>query len=133
MDKNNKNSKNKISCSSEDYLKAIYFLQEMHNEVRVTDLADKLNISKPSVTRAVNNLKKRKLVEHENYGLLKLTPNGFVFAKSIVIRHIILKKFLCDLLGVDKKIADIEACKLEHSMSNGTINKLKKYLKKVGL
>ena len=129
----NRNNKNKISCSSEDYLKAIYFLQEINNEVRVTDLADKLNISKPSVTRAVSNLKKRKLVEHENYGLLKLTPNGFVFAKNIVIRHVVLKKFLCDLLGIEEKIAEIEACKLEHSMSNRTINKLKKYLKKVGL
>ena len=127
------NNKNKISRSSEDYLKAIYFLQEINNEVRVTDLADKLNISKPSVTRAVNNLKKRNLVEHENYGLLKLTPSGFVFAKNIVLRHIVLRKFLCDLLGVEKEIAEIEACKLEHSMSNGTINKLKKYLKEVGV
>ena len=103
-------------------------MQEKNNEVRVTDLADWLNISKPSVTRAVSNLKKRNLVEHENYGLLKLTPSGFLFARNIVLRHLVLRKFLCDLLGVEEEIAELEACKLEHSMSNGTIDKLKKYL-----
>ena len=129
----NKKNKDRISCSSEDYLKAIYFLQETNNDVRVTDLADRLDISKPSVTRAVNNLKRQNLVEHENYGSLKLTSSGFVFARNIVVRHIVLKKFLCDLLGVDVKVAEVEACKLEHSMSNDTINKLKNYLKEIGL
>ena len=124
---------NKISPSLEDYLEAIYFLQEKNKDVRVTDLACQLNISKPSVNRAINNLKKTGYVEHENYGLLKLTQSGFVFAKDIAIRHATLKKFLCNLLGVDKNIAEIEACNLEHSMSNDTIIKLQDYLKKVGV
>lgn len=124
---------NKITCSLEDYLEAIYFLQEKNIEVRVTDLADKLNISKPSVNRAINNLKKQNLVEHENYGLLKLTEKGLTFAKNVAMRHIVLKKFLHDLLGVDKEVAEIEACNIEHSVCNDTICKLQKYLKKVGL
>ena len=123
----------KITYAAEDYLKAIYFLQIQDNYVRVTDLADRLNVSKPSVTRAVNNLKKQSFVEHENYGLLKLTTKGFLYAENIVARHDVLIKFLCDLLGVEKKLARIEACKLEHTMSNSTINKLQKYLHEVGI
>ena len=55
----------KITYAAEDYLKAIYFLQVQDDYVRVTDLAEKLNVSKPSVTRAVNKLKQKKFVEHE--------------------------------------------------------------------
>lgn len=124
---------NKITCSLEDYLEAIYFLQEISKDVRVTDLAGKLNISKPSVNRAINNLKKQNLVEHENYGLLKLTEKGLSCARNVALRHITIKKFLHDLLGVDIKTAESEACRLEHSMCNDTLDKLQKYLKKVGL
>ena len=123
----------KITYAAEDYIKAIYFLQVQDDYVRVTDLADKLNVSKPSVTRAVNKLKQKKFVEHENYGSLKLTAKGFLYAENIVVRHDVLIKFLCDLLGVEKKLARIEACKLEHAMSNATINKLKRYLREVGI
>ena len=123
----------KITYAAEDYLKAIYFLQVQDDYVRVTDLADKLNVSKPSVTRAVNKLKQKKFVEHENYGSLKLTAKGFLYAENIVVRHDVLIKFLCDLLGVEKKLARIEACRLEHAMSNATINKLKRYLREVGI
>lgn len=104
-----------------------------NDNVRVTDLADKLSVSKPSVTRAINKLKQKNFVEHENYGLLKLTANGFLYAENIVMRHDVLIKFLCDLLGVEKKLARNEACKLEHAMSNATINKLRRYLREVGI
>ena len=123
----------KISPSLEDYLEAIYFLQQVNKDVRVTDLAHRLNISKPSVNRAIKNLKKYGFVNHENYGFLNLTENGFVTAQNIAMRHITLKKFLSDLLGVEKNIAEIEACHLEHSMSDDTIKKLQNYLKKVGV
>lgn len=123
----------KISPSMEDYLEAIYFLQQTNQDVRVTDLACKLNISKPSVNRAINNLKKKNFVEHENYGLLKLTESGLKTAKNIAMRHVTIRKFLCDLLGVKKEIAEVEACRLEHSMSNDTIKKLQNYLKEVGI
>ncbi len=128
-----KKSRRKITYAAEDYLKAIYFLQMQNDNVRVTDLADKLSVSKPSVTRAVNKLKQKSFVEHENYGLLKLTEKGFLYAENIVMRHDVLIKFLCDLLGVEKNLARIEACKLEHAMSNATINKLKRYLHEVGI
>ena len=117
----------------EDYLEAIYFLTLECGQVRITDLAEKLSLSKPSVSRAVSNLKKQNLVEHESYGLLKLTDNGYVLAKEIADRHSTLKKFLHNLLGVDEKVAEEEACRLEHSMCNGTIDKLRVYLKKVGI
>ena len=65
--------------------------------------------------------------------MLKLTEKGFLYAENIVMRHDVLIKFLCDLLGVEKNLARIEACKLEHAMSNATINKLKRYLHEVGI
>ncbi len=119
----------KMTASLEDYLEAIYFLNGKNDFVRVTDIAARLGISKPSVNRAVNTLKERGLVEHEHYGSLKLTEEGTKIAKAVAERHMMLKKFLMDILGVDEATASEEACEIEHVLSADTINKMSEYLK----
>ena len=119
----------KMTASLEDYLEAIYFLNGKNDFVRVTDIAARLGISKPSVNRAVNTLKERGLVEHEHYGSLKLTEEGTKIAKAVAERHMMLKKFLMDILGVDEATASEEACEIEHVLSADTINKMNEYLK----
>lgn len=122
-----------MTGSLEDYLEAIYFLTKLNSNVRVTDLADYLSLSKPSVNRAVNILKEKTLVEHETYGLLKLTHDGLKIAEGIAFRHATIKKFLHELILVDKDRAELEACSIEHSLSDDTVHKLAQYLKEVGL
>lgn len=76
-----------LSSSQEDYLKQIYVLAQRSEEVRVTDIAKLLEISKPSVNRAMNTLKEQGYIEHEHYGTIKLTkealPQEKIFMKPI--------------------------------------------------
>jgi len=121
------NTNPNISQSLEDYLEAIYFLTRQNKGVRLTDVAQRLSLSKPSVNRAINTLKDKGLVIHESYGLLSLTDSGLQLAKNIAKRHVLLKNFL-KFLGVSENIAEEEACKIEHSLSADTIEKLKNHL-----
>lgn len=120
----------RISTSQEDYLEAIYILQQKHKEVRVTDLAAELSLSKPSANRAVALLKNAKLVLHEKYGTITLTPEGEEAGRAVYFRHKILRHFLMDNLGVPEKIAEEDACKIEHVISPITLQKFVEYSKK---
>ena len=64
-----------ISKALEEYLKTMYLLQKQNGNIRVTDVADKMNCSKPSVNKALNNLKTENLVNYESYGTIELTEN----------------------------------------------------------
>ena len=106
----------RLSASLEDYLKEIYLLNLEGQEVRITDIARSLGISKPSVNRAMNTLKELELLEHEHYGKITLTDAGRDTAKNI--------------LDVDEQTALAEADLMEHDISKGTRKKLKKFIKK---
>lgn len=123
-------TKDKVSPSLEDYLETIFFLRSKNGDVRVTDVALEMSISKPSVNKAINNLKAQGLVEHEHYGLLNLTDTGSELAKSVANRHVVIKNFLMNILGVAEETAEEEACKIEHSMSGDTVKKLSEYVEK---
>ncbi len=120
----------KISSSLEDYLEAIYILQESYGGTRVTDIADFLGVSKPSVNRAVSTLKESGLLEHETYGAIKLTSDGRNHAAMVLQRHRLIKQFLSKTLGVDDIIAERDACRMEHVISPQTIQKLFEYLER---
>ena len=122
--------KNGLSSSMEDYLREIYVLTQKNDEVRVTDIAQLLGISKPSVNRAMNTLKEQGYIEHENYGTIKLTKAGAEASKSVYDTYKIVYKFLTDVLEVRPSDAEEEAHLLEHDISKGTRKKLKKFMKK---
>ncbi|MCE5214381.1 MAG: metal-dependent transcriptional regulator [Methanobacterium sp.] len=115
----------KLSKSIEDYMEVMYNLNEAKGVIRVVDIADELNIKPPSVVEALDKISKLKLVTRERYGEIKLTKKGVTIAKSIIYKHITLKKFLT-VLGVDDEIAEKEACLMEHFLSDSTIEKFKK-------
>ena len=118
----------KVSRSQEDYLERILSLASQKGDVRVTDLATDMNISKPSVNKAIGLLKNQGLVDHEKYGTLTLTPKGEAYAKNVEKRHTVLKRFLCDVLKVDEARAEEEACAIEHGVSLDTIERLDRFL-----
>ena len=74
----------KLTNSQEEYLKTIYILEKNIGKVRVTDIAEKLKITKPSVNKAIKHLKDIKLIEYEVYGEINLTQNGEELAKEII-------------------------------------------------
>ena len=123
-----------ISKSSEEYLKTMYILKQQNGNIRVTDIAKKMNCTKPSVNKAIYNLKDSGLVNYESYGTIELTEKGEDLAKKILEAYDIMYVFLKDVLNLDEEEAKSEAEKIKLAISDKTINKLAKYVhKELGL
>lgn len=120
-----------ISNSLEEYLKNMYILKKQNNEIRVTDVAKKMNCSKPSVNKALNNLKEEKLINYETYGKIEITPEGENLARKLLAAYDIGYVFFKDVLGLDEKNSCSEAEKLKSVLEDETINSLAKYVHKV--
>lgn len=123
-----------ISKALEEYLKTMYVLQKQNGNIRVTDIANKMNCSKPSVNKALNNLKEEKLVKYETYGTIELTEDGESLAQKILEAYDIVYVFLKDVLNIEEDEAKSEAEKIKLAITDKTINKLAKYVhKELGL
>lgn len=119
-----------ISKSSEEYLKTMYILQKQNGNIRVTDIANKMNCSKASVNKAVNNLKEQKMINYETYGAIEFTKQGEDLAKKIIETYDIVYLFLKDVLNIDEDEAKQEAERIKLAINDNTINKLAKYVHK---
>ncbi len=114
----------KLHASGEDYLEAMLIIERKKGAVRSIDIAERLGVTRPSVSRAVSLLKKGGFVASKD-NLLYLTGTGRTVAEKIYERHCYFKQRLIDV-GVDEKTAEKEACLLEHSLSDDSFNKIKK-------
>ena len=115
-----------IHESAENYLEAILALSEKGN-VRSIDVAQHLNFSKPSVSRAMSLLRENGYVIMDDDGLLHLTDSGYEIAARIYERHQLLTKWLTQL-GVDPEVAAEDACKIEHDLSAQSFQALKDHI-----
>jgi Mn-dependent DtxR family transcriptional regulator len=97
------------------------------NSVRSVDIANELNYTKPSVSRAMKNLKEQKFIEIDINGYISLTKTGKEKAEEVFAKHKILRNFLIDVLGVSENQAEEDACKIEHIISDETYEGLKKH------
>ncbi|MDR3191809.1 MAG: metal-dependent transcriptional regulator [Treponema sp.] len=113
-----------MTQSLEDYLEMVSFLAD-EGEVRITDIATRLGVSKPSVLTALRTLEEQGLLEHERYRTVSLTQKGAVQAAEIRDRHSFLTVFLKDVVGVSADVAEKDACKMEHLLSEETLKKMK--------
>ncbi len=120
-----------VSKAQEEYLKTMYILKKQNGNIRVTDVANKMNCSKPSVNKALYNLKDNELVNYETYGTIELTKKGENLAKKILEAYDIVYLFLKDVLNLTEEDAEKEAEKIKSSLTDNTINKLAKYVHKV--
>lgn len=116
------------SSSMQDYLKAILEITERNGSARVSDIADRLRVTKPSVTQMMDNLERKGLVKQEPYSPVGLTSAGLELAVRVKERHKLLEKFLIEVLGVAPEIAEQDACMIEHVVSPQTMEKLVEYL-----
>ncbi len=112
--------------SGEMYLESIYVLTKRKGAVRSLDVAEYMNFSKPSVSRAVGLLKSGGFITVDADGYLKLTDEGLEVSEKIYERHIILTEFL-ERLGVDGATAAEDACKMEHYISDKSFEALKRH------
>ncbi|MGD9154299.1 MAG: metal-dependent transcriptional regulator [Bacillota bacterium] len=120
--------KDLVSPSLEDYLEEILALNEENEKIRVTDLATRMKVAKSSVNQAVNKLVELQMLQHETYGPLILTDLGMERARRVRERHRMLQRFFADILGIAPDIAEQDACRIEHYISQVTMERLVTYV-----
>lgn len=120
-----------LTDSMEDYLEAISTLRQNKKYVRVKDIAKQMKVRMPSVTGALRILAEKKLVRHEKYEYVELTEEGIKIADEIKYRHDLISKFLTQVLKVDPKTAEKDACGIEHSVSPITMERLVKLVESI--
>ena len=113
--------------SGEMYLETIYILTKKNHDVRSLDVAEYMNFSKPSVSRAVGLLKQGEYITVDQEGYLHLTAMGEEIAAKIYERHMLLTEFLMRL-GVDRETASADACKIEHDISDKSFEAIKRHV-----
>ena len=118
-----------LSKSIEDYIEAIYMIEQEKGEIKSVDIAAKLSVSKPAVNKAMNELNKLNLVEKSNYSNIIMTEKGRNLAKKVYDKHILIYNFLLSI-GVSEQNATIDCCKIEHVISDETAECIKKFLNK---
>ena len=109
----------RLQESGEMYLESILMLTKQQGTVRSIDISLHLGYSKPSVSRAVGNLKKGGYILVDDAGLITLTDTGMEIAQKIFDRHMLLRALLVRL-GVDPQTAAEDACKMEHAISDAS-------------
>lgn len=117
-----------IRESGEDYLETILILHKTTGFVRSIDIANELGYSKPSISRAVGILKSDGFINVEPNGQIVLTESGKAKAEQVYERHIMLRKFLTEILGVSEDVSEQDACRIEHILSEETYSKLKEFV-----
>lgn len=110
--------------SGEMYLESIYVLCTSRSNVRSIDVAEYMNYSKPSVSRAIGLLKQQEYIEVDSDGYISLTEEGKNAAKKIFERHTVLTGIL-QKIGVDSETASEDACRIEHIISDRTFEAIK--------
>ena len=117
----------KVHESAENYLETILVLSLKGNQVRSIDIANELEFSKPSVSVAMKNLREKGYILMDADGYITLTAKGRKIADSMYERHVAISDWLV-FLGVDKKTAVQDACKMEHTMSEKSFLAIKKHI-----
>ncbi len=112
-----------ISTSMEDYLETIFHLVREHTVARVKDIADRLKVSRSSVTGMLRSLRDHRLINYEPYSFVTLTPEGTEVAGRVVRRHEALRDFMVDVLSIDAAEADEAACHMEHGISKHIVDR----------
>ena len=113
--------------SGEMYLETILVLTQQKGSVRSIDVGEYMGYSKPSVSRAVSILRKGGYVNMDSGGFLTLTDSGYEIASKILERHQILTRALI-LLGVSEEVVAEDACKIEHHISDETMEMISRHL-----
>ena len=116
----------------EDYLEAIWDLQKNKGYIKVKDIADKLEVTRPSVSEMIKKLSENEYIIYEKYGGIIFTGRGKKLAQEIKKRHNLFVEFL-KIIGVSEENAQQDACKLEHDVSSETITCLLEFVEFISL
>ncbi|MGL6107092.1 metal-dependent transcriptional regulator [Romboutsia sp.] len=113
---------NELSPNEEDYIEMIYRLKTENKSIKISELAQALNIKNPSVSKMVKKLQTKDIVIHSNYGTIDLTIKGETIGKTLFARHNTIEQFL-KIIGVENNLHE-ETEKIEHTINSDTLNKI---------
>lgn len=114
--------------SGEDYLETILRLQKRQGQVRSIDIANELDYSKPSISRAMKVLQEKGLVYMDEKKFIHLTDEGHEIAVKVYRRHLLIKEALETFLGLDAQLAERDACRIEHIISEEAVERIRELL-----
>jgi DtxR family Mn-dependent transcriptional regulator len=118
-------TQNDLTSSQEDYLEAILYLVRKSRVARVRDIAGRLDVGMSSVTAALKSLAAKDLVNYDPYQFITLTDRGREVAERITARHELIRRFLTDVLGLDRDVAEANACRMEHAVDQVVLDRLR--------
>lgn len=118
-----------VGKSAEDYLESMVILKEKNGYIRSVDIAEYLGVTKPSVSNAMKRLREENYIEMNRSGFITLTEKGMEIADKIYTRHKKLTDFFT-ALGVDPQVAEDDACKIEHDISDETFDAICNHIDK---
>jgi DtxR family Mn-dependent transcriptional regulator len=117
-----------LSESLEDYLEAIHHIVRRKGAARGKDISLRLKVNRSSVSGALRTLAEKKLVNYAPYDIVTLTAEGRDVAQRIVRRHEVLRDFISRVLGLDDRIAEENACRMEHAASQPVLDRLAQFI-----
>lgn len=120
---------NDVGKSAEDYLESMIILKEKNGYIRSVDIAAFLGVTKPSVSNAMKRLREEGYIEMNRSGFITVTEKGMEIADKIYTRHKKLTDFFITL-GVDPDVAEEDACKIEHDISDETFTAICSHIDK---
>ncbi len=112
----------------QDYVRGVYYLQQVQGKATATTLAQRLDVSKNTVSLMVQKLAEKGLLRHEPYADIELTPQGLRMARQLTYRHRLIELFLAKVLHVPASQVHEEACRLEHDFSDTSIRSIEQLL-----
>jgi len=120
-----------ISSTHEMYLKTLYAVRGRHQIARSRDLAQALGVKPGTVSGVLKKLGELKLVDHERYGVVSLTPVGIRVAECLLRRFDTIRDVLVEVFAVDPETAAEDACMMEHAVSPATVQRMNAVLRRV--
>ena len=117
-----------VTAVLEDYLETLLLLEKDGKTVRLKEIAEVMQVKAPSALEALEVLHAGGLVRHEHYGGFELTAKGRQQAKKVYAKHTSIRDFLIRVLGVDEKIADSDACQIEHCLSSQAVGQIEQFM-----
>jgi DtxR family Mn-dependent transcriptional regulator len=118
----------KLHMRQEDYLESIYLLSQERGAIRITDIAESVGVRKSTVVSMIEKLVQEGYLEHEKYGDVHMTARGIELARQVYRRHVTIKSFFKEVLGLSEEVAELDACRTEHHMSEETIARLQQFM-----
>lgn len=122
--------KRSLSDTHEMYLKTVLQVRGTHQVARLRDVAEGLGLTPGTVSSVVKKLDEMHLVEHDRYGFVTLSPAGESVATCVMRRFETVRDLLVEVLGVDSKTAEQDACAMEHAVSPVTANRMRAFLER---